>query len=122
MSYRLSADLVLIAHLAFVGFVIFGVALVYRWPRLMGPHIAAVAWGVLAEFLGIICPLTPLEVRLRQLGGEAGFQSGFIDHYIVAVLYPPGLTRELQFWLGFLALLANVLAYAYLFLRRRGRG
>jgi hypothetical protein len=117
--YRLCADLMLIIHLAFVGFVVFGAGLVLRWPKLVGFHIAAVAWGVLIEFTGMICPLTPLEVALRQSGGQAGYPGGFIEHYIVAVLYPVGLTRELQIWLGIAALVPNVLAYAYLFLRRR---
>jgi Protein of Unknown function (DUF2784) len=119
MSYRLAADLVLIAHLAFVGFVVFGAALVWRWPRLLAPHIAAVAWGALTEFLGIICPLTRLEVSLRQLAGEAGYHSSFIDHYVVAILYPQGLTRGLQIWLGILVLVPNALAYAYLLRRTR---
>jgi hypothetical protein len=117
--YRVCADVVLIIHLGFVGFVVFGAILVLRWPRLMGLHIAAVAWGVLIEFTGMICPLTPLEVSLRQSGGQAGYPGGFIEHYIVAVLYPVGLTRELQIWLGIAALVPNVLAYAYFFLRRR---
>jgi uncharacterized protein (DUF983 family) len=117
--YGLAADLVLIVHLAFVGFVVFGAVLVAKWRKLMPWHIAAVLWGVLTEFVGIVCPLTPLEVDLRQLSGEAGYQGDFIGHYIVSVLYPSGLTRELQIWLGFVALVPNVLVYAWLFLRRR---
>ena len=119
MIYRVCADLVLIIHLGFVGFVVFGALLVLRWPQLMALHIAAVAWGVLIEFTGMICPLTPLEVSLRQSGGQAGYPGGFIEHYIVAVLYPVGLTRELQIWLGIAALVPNALAYGYLFLRKR---
>jgi hypothetical protein len=119
MIYRLAADLLLIAHLAFVGFVLFGAVLVARWRKLMPWHIAAVIWGVLTEFVGIICPLTPLEVHLRQLSGAAGYQGDFIEHYIVSVLYPAGLTRELQIWLGFIALLPNVIVYAWLIARRK---
>jgi len=121
MLYDLAADLVLILHLAFVVFVLLGGLLVLRWAKLMWFHLAAVAWGALTEFLGIICPLTPLEVSLRQLGGGAGYQGGFIDNYVTAVLYPAGLTRELQIWFGFAALLPNVLIYGYFFARKRHR-
>ena len=119
MLYHLSANLVLIVHLAFVVFVLFGGLLVLRWARLVWLHLPAVAWGALTEFIGIICPLTPLEVALRQLGGDAGYQGGFIDHYLTAVLYPSGLTREMQIWLGFAALLPNILIYGYFLVRKR---
>ena len=118
MNYRLAADLILLVHLAFVLFVLLGGLLVLRWARLLWIHLAAVLWGVLTEFAGIICPLTPLEVMLRQLGGEAGYEGDFINRYLIAILYPDGLTRGLQIWLGFAALLPNILIYAYL-LRRR---
>jgi len=120
MIYRLCADLVLVLHLAFVAFVVFGGLLVLRWPRVMWLHLAALTWGALTEFLGLICPLTPLEVHLRELGGQAGYSGDFIDHYITSLLYPAGLTRGIQFWLGILVVVPNVLLYAY-FLRRRHR-
>jgi hypothetical protein len=119
MIYELLANLVLILHVTFVAFVLIGALLVLRWNRLIWIHLPAVAWGALTEFAGIVCPLTPLEVRLRQLGGEAGYQGGCIEHYLTAVLYPEGLTRDLQMWLGFGALLPNVLIYAWLFTHRR---
>lgn len=119
MLYALAANLVLIVHLAFVVFVLFGGLLVLRWARLMWLHLAAVAWGTLTEFIGIVCPLTPLEVALRHLGGEAGYQGGFIDHYLTAVLYPSGLTRDMQIWLGFAALVPNVVVYAYFLVRKK---
>jgi hypothetical protein len=119
MIYHLAANLVLITHMAFVMFVLFGAVLTLRWPRLMGFHVAAVLWGVLIEFTGAICPLTPLEVQLRQLSGDAGYQGGFIDHYLMAMLYPSGLTRKLQIGLGLVVLVPNALAYAYLFARKK---
>jgi hypothetical protein len=119
MIYHLAADLVLITHLAFVGFVLFGALLVLRWPKLLGFHVAALLWGVLVEFTGVICPLTPFEVRLRQLGGEVGYQGDFIGQYLTTTLYPAGLTRELQIGLGFAALVPNALAYGYLVARKK---
>jgi hypothetical protein len=119
MIYQFLANIVLILHATFVAFVVVGAFLVLRWKRLIWFHLPAVAWGALTEFAGIVCPLTPLEVRLGQLGGEAGYQGGCIEHYLIAVLYPEGLTRDLQMWLGFGALLPNVLVYAWLFARRR---
>lgn len=119
MTYHLLAIVVLILHAAFVAFVVFGALLVARWRKLLWVHLLAVSWGVLVEFAGIICPLTPLEVDLRRLGGEAGYAGGFIDHYVTALLYPTGLTRNIQIGLGLAALLLNVLIYAWLFARRR---
>jgi hypothetical protein len=119
MIYRLAANGVLIAHLAFVLFVVFGALLVLRWPRLMYLHIPAFVWGGIIEFTGMICPLTPLEVQLRQLSGAAGYQGGFIEHYIVALLYPSALTRNVQIVLGFLAVVPNVVIYTWLLVRRK---
>jgi hypothetical protein len=119
MLYRLSADLVLITHLAFVIFVALGGLLVLRRPRLMWLHLPAVVWGALSEFLGVLCPLTPLETTLRELGGGTGYEGDFIEHYIAAVIYPSGLTRGLQIALGFGTLLLNMAIYGYWLLRKR---
>lgn len=119
MIYSLLADLVLVIHMAFVMFVVFGGLLAYRWPRLIRLHLPAVAWGVAIEFFGFICPLTPLEVSLRKRGGEAGYEGGFIDHYITATLYPSGLTRTHQFALGAFVFVLNAAIYFYGYKRRR---
>jgi hypothetical protein len=119
MLYRLSADLVLIVHLAFILFVMLGGLLVLRRPRLMWLHLPAVVWGALSEFLGALCPLTPLETALRELGGGSGYEGGFIAHYIAAVIYPSGLTRSIQIALGLGALLLNMAIYGYWLLRKR---
>jgi hypothetical protein len=121
MFYRLAADAILIVHLAFVLFVVFGAALVLRWPKVMWVHLPAVVWGVLIEFSGWICPLTPLENSLRKLGGEAGYTGGFIEHYITAALYPDGLTRQIQLALGIAVALPNLLIYGWYF-RKKMRG
>jgi hypothetical protein len=121
MMYRVAADLVLIIHLAFVVFVVLGGLLVLRWPKLMWLHVPAVLWGVAIELIGFVCPLTPLEVWLREQGGESGYEGDFISHYITALLYPEGLTRGVQVLLGVLALLPNVAIYGYLLIRRRGQ-
>jgi hypothetical protein len=118
MLYRLAADAVLVVHMAFVLFVVFGAALVPRWPRVMWLHLPAVVWGVLIEFGGWICPLTPLENSFRTLGGEAGYSGGFIEHYITAALYPEGLTRGIQLALGVAVALPNLLIYTWYFRKR----
>jgi len=119
MVYRLSADLLLILHLAFILFVALGGFLVLRLQRLIWLHLPAVVWGTLSEFLGVICPLTPLETALRELGGGSGYEGDFIAHYITAVIYPSGLTRGTQIALGFGALLLNVTIYGYWLMRKR---
>ena len=119
MLYRWLADVVLIVHSAFVVFVILGGLLALRWPRVAWIHIPVALYGASVEFLGFICPLTPLEVWLRQRGGEAGYTGGFVEHYVTAVLYPTGLTRQLQFELGILVLAINAVVYAFWWRRRR---
>jgi hypothetical protein len=118
MIYRLGADLVLIVHLGFVLFVVLGGLLVWRWPWLIWIHLAAAFWGALIEFTGFICPLTPLEDCLRELGGEVRYEGDFIGHYITEFLYPSGLTRPLQIGLGISVLLLNVLIYGYFLVRK----
>ena len=119
MIYRALADLVLVVHLAFVVFVVLGGLLVLRWQWVAFLHIRAAIWGILIEYSGWICPLTPLENSLRQSGGEAGYAGGFIQHYIQPALYPGGLTRETQILLGTLALLVNLIAYGLVIARMR---
>ncbi len=119
MIYRALADLVLVVHLTFVLFVVLGGLLVLRWPRAAWLHIPAAIWGVLIEYTGWICPLTPLENSLRARGGEAGYSGGFIEHYIQPVLYPAVLTRSTQVVLGSLALVLNLTAYGIVVSRMR---
>lgn len=118
MAYRVLADLIVALHFGFVVFVVLGGLLVLRWRRLLWVHVPAAVWGVLIEFFGWICPLTPLENHLRQLGGEVGYSGGFIQHYIVGVLYPERLTRGTQVILGLLVLGLNAIVYRRVFAGR----
>lgn len=119
MTYRLLADLVLLLHAAFVAFVMLGGLLALRWPRAAWLHLPLVAWGAGIEFLGGICPLTPLENRWRHLAGEEGYAGGFIEHYLVAALYSDGLTRNVQVALGLLVLAVNAAVYGWAWRRNR---
>ncbi|HVS61561.1 MAG TPA: DUF2784 domain-containing protein [Gemmatimonadaceae bacterium] len=121
MIYRALADLALGVHLAFVLFVVLGGLLVLRWPRLAWLHIPAAIWGVLIEYTGWICPVTPLEKAFRTRGGEAAYSGGFIQHYIQPVLYPAGLTRSTQVVLGSIVLILNLAAYGIVISRMRSR-
>jgi hypothetical protein len=121
MPYRFLADSVVLFHFLFVGFVIFGGILVLRWRKAAFFHLPAAAWGVFIEWSGLLCPLTFLENYLRDKGGIAGYQGGFVDHYIMPVLYPDGLTRDTQFALGAVILLINVTLYVIAFTRHRRR-
>ena len=111
MAYVWLADLVLVFHLAFVLFAVAGGLLVPSRPRLAWLHVPCAAWAAFVEFAGIVCPLTPLESRLRILGGERGYTGDFVGHYVGSVLYPAGLTREAQFVLGAAVIALNVAAY-----------
>ncbi len=119
MIYRWLADAVVVLHLGFVVFVMLGGFLLRRWPQLIYAHLPAAVWGVLIEFAGWTCPLTPLENTFRARGGEAGYAGGFIDYYIIPVLYPAGLSRNIQWLLGVLALGVNVVAYILVMRRRK---
>lgn len=111
MTYRVLADAVLVLHLAFILFVVMG-GLLLLWRRWIAwLHLPAVAWGILIEFAGWICPLTPLENWLRLQGGDRGFSGGFINHYLASLIYPEGLTREHQWLLGALVLAINAGIY-----------
>ena len=106
------ADLVVVLHSLFVLFVVFGGLLVLRWPKLAYVHLPVAAYGVLIEFVGWVCPLTPLEKRLRESAGQQGYEGGFVEHYILPLLYPPGLTRGVQLVLGALVIIINLTIYA----------
>jgi hypothetical protein len=118
VPYALLADLLLLAHGAFVLFVIAGGLLVLRWPRVAWAHLPAALWGAGIEFTGRICPLTPIENAWRHAAGEAAYQGGFIEHYVTAVLYPGGLTRAAQVVLGVIVLAVNGWVYWTVWRRR----
>src|SRR5262249_18116379 len=111
MWYRVAADVVVVVHLLFIGFVIFGSFLAWRWPRAAWVHVPVAVYGAMVEFVGFTCPLTPLENYLRRRAGERGYRGGFIEHYLVSVIYPPGLTRGMQGGLGVLVLMIMVGSY-----------
>jgi hypothetical protein len=121
MIYRAAADSVLVLHAAFVLFVMLGGLLVLRWPTLAWLHVPAFVWAAFVEFTGRICPLTPLEVALRRHAGEAGYAGDFIEHYLVSLLYPDGLTRDTQTTLGALVVVVNALIYVGVAMRVRSR-
>lgn len=113
------ADLVVIVHGLFIVFVVAGGLLVLRWPRVAWLHLPAAVWGVLIEWSGWICPLTPLENLLRRAAGQAGYSGGFVERYLLPLIYPAGLTPAVQLWLGLVVLAVNVAIYALWWRRRR---
>jgi hypothetical protein len=119
MGYRLLADLVLGLHLLFIVFALAGGALAWRWRWMPWLHLPVLAWGAAVEFTGWICPLTPLENVLRRSAGQAAYAGGFVERYLLDLIYPVELTREWQFVLGGLLLAINALIYAGVCLRHR---
>ncbi|MGJ7917041.1 DUF2784 domain-containing protein [Massilia sp. LXY-6] len=120
MLYRFLADAVLLLHLGFILFVVFGALLVARRRGWLPVQLAAAGWGVLVEASGAACPLTWAELYFRRLAGDAGYQGGFIDHYLVPLIYPAGLTRGLQVGLGLGVIAINAILYTWI-RRRRAR-
>lgn len=120
MIYRILADLVLVVHGLFVAFVVFGGLLALWRPRMAYWHLPALAWGAVVVGMGLICPLTPLEVSLRQQAGQEGYAGGFIEHYLLGVIYPEGITRDTQMMLAAVLIISNIVIYT-LWARRRRR-
>ena len=122
MPYHLLADLVVIIHLTFALFSVAGALLVIGWRKIFYLHLPAAVWAAWIEFSGKICPLTPLEKWLRIKGGDAGYSGDFVGHYILSILYPSGLTREVQFILGGVVVGVNIIIYGYILFPRKGKG
>ena len=119
MFYRYAADAVLLLHLAFITFAVFGGPMAIWWRKILFIHLPAAAWGVFVEFTGRVCPLTSLENTLRIKSGIAGYSESFVEHYLPRIIYPEDLTREIQYFLGALVVIVNIVIYLWLFYRLR---
>jgi len=115
MLFRLAAETVLLIHLAFIVFALFGAAFAVRWRWIIAVHLPAASWGFFVELTGRVCPLTYLENHLLIKAGLAGYTESFIEHYLLAILYPAGLTREVQFVLAGVVAVVNAAIYGWLF-------
>jgi hypothetical protein len=121
MPARLTADLIVAVHFAFIAFVFLGGLLVLKWRTVAWVHVPCVIWGALIEFTGWICPLTPLEWHFRDAAGSGGYTGGFVEHYLIPLVYPETLTRTMQIWLGIAVLLVNLCAYGWMISHRPRR-
>ncbi|SUD61321.1 Protein of Uncharacterised function (DUF2784) [Ectopseudomonas oleovorans] len=121
MLWRMAADALVLVHLGFILFVLLGGLLALRWPRLIWLHLPAVAWGIVVECLHLGCPLTPWENQLRRMAGQAGYDGGFIEHYLIPLIYPAGLTPQIQIGLGAIVVLVNLAVYTWLIWRWRNK-
>ena len=121
MLDRLLADAVVVFHVLFIAFAVCGGALALRWRRVIWLHLPAVVWAVLVEVMSWPCPLTPLENHFRRRGGQAGYHESFVEHYIMPVLYPEGLTDEIQFLIGTGVFTINLATYSFVIWRWRRR-
>jgi hypothetical protein len=119
MSWLIAADGVLALHLTFILFVVFGALLALKWRWIIFLQLPAAAWGIYVETSGRICPLTEVENYFRSRAGLVGYQGDFIQHYLLATIYPEGLTRNIQFSLASIVIIVNLSVYIWLLLRRR---
>lgn len=117
MTLRLAADAVLLVHAAFIVFVLLGALLTLRWRWIPIVHLPAMAWAIFVALTGRVCPLTPLENSLRLGAGQSGYSDSFIEHYVLDLLYPAGLTVEVQWLLAGVVVMANVVIYGWLIRR-----
>ncbi len=116
----LVADLIVLIHFSFILFVIFGGFLALKWRKFIWLHVPAAVWGTLIEFFGWLCPLTTLENELRRNNDGEAFSTGFIEHYIIPLIYPEGLTRDIQIVLGFVVIVFNLFIYTLIFKKWTG--
>jgi hypothetical protein len=121
MYYQIAADLVVLLHLGFIGFAVAGGLLVLKWRSVAAIHIPAAVWGALVELQGWYCPLTPLEQYFRQAGGQSAYSGGFVERYLMPVLYPADLDREMQMLLGAAVIAINLVLYAWVVIRLQRR-
>ena len=119
MLASLTADALVVLHLAFILYVVFGGLLVLRWPSSAWLHLPAAAWGAYVEFTGKVCPLTPLEQAFRAMAGDASYSGGFIEHYLLPLIYPENLTPATGIVLGSLVVAVNAVVYGLVLWRRR---
>jgi hypothetical protein len=119
MNYRVGADLIMLLHILFIFFVVFGSLLTLYKTWIVWFHVPVVLWGVAIEVIGWICPLTPLENALRRAAGQQGYSGGFVEHYLISIIYPDGLTRSGQLILAGLIIVVNILLYGFVLTRKR---
>lgn len=119
MWYQAGADAVLLIHFGFILFVLLGGFLAWKWSWVPWLHLPAVLWGALIEFSGGVCPLTPLENRLRRAAGGDAYPGSFIERYLLPVIYPAELTRDVQMVLGLLVIAVNLSVYGLLWIRQK---
>jgi Protein of Unknown function (DUF2784) len=122
MIYRALSDFVLLLHMAFVLFAALGGVLVFKWRRVAWFHIPAALWAAFIELVGWVCPLTPLENWLRRQGGEVGYQTGFIERYLLPLIYPAPFSRSLHVALGLLVMCVNLAIYWWIWRRSASTG
>lgn len=120
MGYSIAADFIVILHFGFILFVVLGAFLVLKWPRVFYLHIPALTWGALIEFMGWRCPLTPFENSLRIAAGQQGYTGGFIETYLIPLIYPGELTREFQIGAGLFVIFINAAIYGWIKIKRGG--
>ena len=121
MFFRMAADGVLLLHLAFIGFALLGGLLAVRWRWMPLAHLPAVAWAFFVELTGRSCPLTSIENTLRLSAGQSGYAGGFVEHYLLALVYPAGLTPGIQVMLAIMVVGVNIVIYLWLAFHQRSR-
>ena len=121
MIYSFLADFLVLFHLVFILYVIAGALLIFKWPKTLWLHLPACFCGMTGEFTSWICLLTPWEIQLRRLAGEEGYTGSFIEQYLIPIIYPSGLNREIQMLLGSTVLIVNLSLYTLILIKRRNR-
>ena len=121
MIYSFLADLLVVFHLVFILYVIAGALLIVKWPKTLWLQLPSCFWGMTVEFTGWVCPLTPWEIQLRRLAGEEGYTGSFIEQFLIPIICPSGLTREVQMLVGGTVLIVNLSLYTLILIKRRKR-
>ena len=113
--HELAANLTLIVHFAFILFVVFGALLFFVATKIIFIHFPALIWGSYIELTNSICPLTYLENWFLHKANLTTYSEGFIQNYLVPIVYPVSLTKDLQIYLGIALIVINIVFYAFIF-------
>ena len=109
--YEFFANLTLIVHLIFILYVVFGGLIFFIFSKTIFIHPPALLWGIYIELTNSVCPLTYLENWFLYQGGLTTYSNDFINNYLFPIIYPEGLTAEIQIYLGVSLIVINILIY-----------
>ena len=117
--YEFAAQITIFIHFLFIVYVVLGSILCFFKTKLIILHLFSVAWGVYIELSSNVCPLTYLENWFLHKAGLSAYTVGFISKYVFKIVYPIGLTEQIQLFLALCLIFINIILYFFLYLFKK---